>query len=83
MLCVLFKDTMNHFGTYLRTYLLTYVLMCVQVLVIFEGSHPTLKLIKQEMSEIIQVNVPNFFFILPKSKKVRAKKTILGPKNQS
>ena len=42
---------MDHFGTYVRTY----------VQVIFEGSHPTLKLTKQKMSEIIQVNVPNFF----------------------
>ena len=39
---------MDHFGTY--------ALMYLQV--IFEGSHPTLKLIKQKMSDIIQVNVP-------------------------
>ena len=42
---------MNHFGTYLLAY----------VRVIFEGSHPKLKLIKQKMSKIIQVNVPIFF----------------------
>ena len=66
---------MNHFGTYLLTYLITYLLTCVQV--IFEGSHPTLKLIKQKMSEIIQVNVPNFFYFdeIPKMTK-------LGPKNR-
>ena len=46
---------MNHFGTYVLTYLRTYVQ------VIFRRSHPTLKLIKQKMSEIIQVNVPIFF----------------------
>ena len=52
---------------YLRTY----------VQVIFEGSHPTLKLTKQKMSEIIQVNVPNFFYFdeIPKMTK-------LGPKNR-
>ena len=55
---------MDHFGTYVRTYLLTYVLTYLQV--IFRRSHPTLKLIKQKMSKILQVNVP-FFFILPKS----------------
>ena len=56
---------MDHFGTYVRTY----------VQVIFEGSHPTLKLTKQKMSEIIQVNVPNFFHFdeIPKMTK-------LGPK---
>ena len=42
------------------TLVLTYVRTYVQV--IFEGSHPTLKLAKQKMSEIIQVNVPNFFY---------------------
>ena len=70
---------MDHFGTYLRTYVLTYVQ------VIFRRSHPTLKLIKQKMSEIIQVNVPNFFLFCrnPKNDKVRAKKPILGPKNQN
>ena len=69
---------MNHFGTYVLTYLRTYVQ------VIFEGSHPTLKLIKQKMSEIIQVNVHFFLFCRnPKNDKVRAKKPILGPKNQN
>ena len=62
---------MNHFGTYLRSYLLTYVQ------VIFEGSHPTLKLINQKMSEIIQVNVP-FFFHFAEIQKM----TKLGPKNR-
>ena len=46
----------NHFGTYVRTY----------VQVSFPRSHPTLKLIRQKISEIIQV--PNFS-VLPKSKK--------------
>ena len=54
---------------------LWYLLMYVKV--IFEGSHPTLKLTKQKMSEIIQVNVPNFFYFdeIPKMTK-------LGPKNR-
>ena len=57
------------------TLVLTYVRTYVQV--IFEGSHPTLKLTKQKMSEIIQVNVPNFFYFdeIPKMTK-------LGPKNR-
>ena len=69
---------MDHFGTYVLTYLRTYVLTYLRtyvltylrtyVQVIFRRSHPTLKLIKQEMSEIILVNVP-IFFIFPKSKK--------------
>ena len=61
----------THLRTHLRTYLRTYVQ------VIFEGSHPTLKLTKQKMSEIIQVNVPNFFYFdeIPKMTK-------LGPKNR-
>ena len=66
---------MNHFGTYLLTYVLTYVQ------VIFRRSHPTLKLIKQKMSEIIQVNVPNFFHFAKIQK--MAKKRILGHKNQN
>ena len=66
---------MNHFGTYLLTYLITYLLTCVQV--IFEGSHPTLKLIKQKMSKILQVNVPNFFYFAE-----ILKMTKLGPKNR-
>ena len=72
---------MNHFGTYLLTYLITYLLTCVQV--IFEGSHPTLKLIKQKMFEIKQVNVPNlsYFAKIQKNDKVRAKKLIFGPNN--
>merc|ERR1712219_51966 len=57
--------------THLRTYLLTYVQ------VIFRRSHPTLKLIKQKMSEIIQVNVPNFFYFAE-----ILKTTKLGPKNR-
>ena len=59
---------------YLRTYVQVNF-MYVQV--IFEGSHPTLKLTKQKMSEIIQVNVPNFFYFdeIPKMTK-------LGPKNR-
>ena len=58
---------MNHFGTYLLTY----------VQVIFEGSHPTLKITKQKMSEIIQVNFPNFYYFnkIPKMTK-------LGPKTR-
>ena len=64
---------MNHFGTYVRTY----VQDVQDVQVIFGGSHPTLKLTKQKMSEIIQVNVPNFFYFdeIPKMTK-------LGPKNR-
>ena len=50
---------MDHFGTYVLTYLRTHLRTYVQV--IFRKSHPTLKLIKQKMSEIIQVNVPIFF----------------------
>ena len=67
---VVFKDRkVLLWITLVLTYLRTYVqvnFMYVQV--IFEGSHPTLKLTKQKMSEIIQVNVP-IFFILTKSKK--------------
>ena len=70
---------MDHFGTYLRTYvrtyLRTYVLTYVQV--IFRRSHPTLKLIKQKMSKILQVNVPNFFYFAE-----ILKMTKLGPKNR-
>ena len=64
-----FYGSLWYLRTHLRTYLRTYVqvnFMYVQV--IFEGSHPTLKLTKQKMSKIIQVNVPNFF-ILTKSQK--------------
>ena len=66
---------MDHFGTYVRTYVHMHARTYVQV--IFEGSHPTLKLTKQKMSEIIQVNVPNFFYFdeIPKMTK-------LGPKNR-
>ena len=60
---------------YLLMYLLTYLRTYVQV--IFRRIHPTLKLIKQKMSKILQVNVPNFFILL-KSKKM----TKLGPKNR-
>ena len=67
---------MDHFGTYLHTYLLTYVLtyLLTYVQVIFRRSHPTLKLTKQKMSEIIQVNVPIFFYFA-KIQKI----TKLGP----
>ena len=58
---------MDHFGTYLRTY----------VQVIFRRSHPTLKLIKQKMSKILQVNVPNFFYFAEIQKMTK-----LGPKNR-
>ena len=56
--------------THLRTYLLTYVL-------IFRRSHPALKLIKQKMSEILQVNVPNIFYFVEIRKMAK-----LGPKKQ-
>ena len=62
---------MNHFGTYLRINVRTYVQ------VIFRRSHPTLKLMKQKMSEIIQVNVPNFFYFAEIQKMTK-----LGPKNR-
>ena len=51
---------MNRFGIYLLS----------------EGCHPTLKLIKQKMSEIIQVNVPDSFYFT----KIQ-KMNNLGPKN--
>ena len=57
--------------TYVRTYLLTYVQ------VIFRRSHPTLKLIKQKMSKILQVNVPIFFYFAEIQKLTK-----LGPKNR-
>ena len=57
---------MIHFGTYILTYLHTYILTYVQV--IFQGTHPTLKLYLHKMSQFMQVHVP-IFFILPKSKK--------------
>ena len=62
---------MDHFGTYLLTYVRTYVQ------VIFRRSHPTLKLMKQKMSEIIQVNVPNFVYFAEIQKMTK-----LGPKKQ-
>ena len=40
------------------------------------GIHPTLKLIKQKLSEILQDNVPNFYFAEIQ------KMTKLGPKNR-
>ena len=54
--------SLDHFGTYLQ--------------VIFCTSHPTLKLTKQKMSEIIQVNVPNFIYFeeIPKITKLGPKK---------
>ena len=74
---------MDHFGTYKSSTVRTYKSSIVQVIyrtylqVIFRTSHPTLKLTKQKMSEIIQVNVPNFFYFdeIPKMTK-------LGPKNR-
>ena len=66
---------MDHFGTYVLTYLRTHLRTHVQV--IFRRSHPTLKLIKQKMSEIIQVNVPNFFYFAEIQKMTK-----LGPKNR-
>ena len=65
---------MDHFATYLRTYVPTYVRTYVQV--IFRRSHPTLKLIKQKMSKILQVNVPNFFYFAE-----ILKTTEIDPKN--
>ena len=66
---------MDHFGTYLCTYLRTYVLTYVQV--IFRRNHPTLKLIKQKMSKILQVNVPNFFYFAEIQKMTK-----FGPKKR-
>ena len=70
---------MDHFGTYVLTYVLTYLrtYLRTHVQVIFRRSHPTLKLIKQKMSEIIQVNVPNFFYFAEIQKMTK-----LGPKNR-
>ena len=62
---------MNHFGTYLLTY------KSSSIQVIFRRSHPTLKLVKEKMSEIIQVKVPIFFYFA----KIQ-KMTKLGPKNR-
>ena len=59
------------------TLVLTYARTYVHVQVIFRRSHPTLKLIKQKMSEIIQVNVPNFFYFAEIQKMTK-----LGPKNR-
>ena len=67
---------MDHFGTY--------ALMYLQV--IFEGSHPTLKLIKQKMSEIIctsQCSISFLFCQNPKNDQVWAKKPIRVSKNQN
>ena len=61
--------------TLVLTYVLTYFLTYVQV--IFRRSHPTLKLIKQKMSKILQVNVPIFFYFAE-----ILKMTKLGPKNR-
>ena len=78
MICyglVFLRTARSFYGSlwYLRT--LTYVLTYVQV--IFRRSHPTLKLIKQKMSEIIQVNVPIFFYFAEIQKMTK-----LGPKNR-
>ena len=62
---------MNHFGTYLLTYVLT------DVLTYLRTSHPTLKLIKQKMSEIKQVNVQILFYFAEIQKMTK-----LGPKNR-
>jgi len=66
---------MDHFGTYVLTYLRTHLRTYVQV--IFRRSHPTLKLIKQKMSDIIQVNVPFFFYFTEIQKMTK-----LGTKNR-
>ena len=70
---------MDHFGTYLLTYLLMYLITYLRtyVQVIFRKSHPTLKRIKQKMSKIFQVNVPNFFYFAEIQKMTK-----LGPKNR-
>ena len=60
---------------YLLTYLLTYVRTYVQV--IFRRSHPTLKLIAQKKSKILQVNVSIIFFHFADIQKM----TKLGPKS--
>ena len=75
--CSLLRTARSFYGSlwYLLTYLRTYVRTYVQV--IFRRSHPTLKLIKQKMSEIIQVNVPNFFYFAEIQKMTK-----LGPKNR-
>ena len=67
--CCFLRTARSFYGSlwYLRTY----------VQVIFRRSHPTLKLIKQKMSEIIQVNVPNFFYFAEIQKMTK-----LGPKNR-
>ena len=51
---------MDHFGTYKSS--TVQVIYRTYLQVIFRTSHPTLKLTKQKMSEIIQVNVPIFFY---------------------
>ena len=65
---------MDHFGTYKSSTVRTYKSSTVQV--IFRTSHPTLKLTKQKMSKIIQVNVPNFFYFAE-----ILKTTEIDPKN--
>ena len=57
------------------TLILTYVRYFVQV--IFPRCHPTQKLIKQKMSEIIQINVPIVFYFAE-----ILKMTTLGPKKR-
>ena len=59
-----FYDSLWYLHTYILTYLHTYVRTYVRtyVQVIFQGTHPTLKLLYQKVSQMIQVHVPNFFF---------------------
>ena len=60
-----------------RKVLLWITLVLTYLQVIFRTSHPTLKLTKQKMSEIIQVNVPIFFYFAEIQKMTK-----LGPKNR-
>ena len=62
--------------TYLRTSHLPYKSSTVHV--IFRRSHPILKLIKQKMSKILQVNVPIFFSFRrnPKKDQMMVKKQV-------
>ena len=57
------SSSMIHFGTYILT-----------LQVIFQGTHPTLNLHKQKVSQMIQVHVPTFFDQNPKNDRDRAKK---------
>ena len=66
---------MDHFGTYKSS--TVQVIYRTYLQVIFRTSHPTLKFIKQKMSEIKQVDVP-FLFYFAEIQKM----TELGPKNR-